>query len=124
MTFTIEYRVALGGVVERIMFPLVPKRPSEAGENVRLRCRRKFGSTLALPVQVRRRRQTPADRENTVRVRSCNHTDRFENSNVSGFGYLVFSPPAPADDMVNGFREMDARSPTHELYLTQNQKST
>jgi hypothetical protein len=26
--------------------------------------------------------------------------------------------------MVNGFREMDARSPTHELYLTQNQKST
>ena len=28
------------------------------------------------------------------------------------------------DDMVNGFREMDARFPTHELYLTQNQKST
>jgi hypothetical protein len=29
-TFTIEYRVALGGVVERIMFPLVLKRSSEA----------------------------------------------------------------------------------------------
>jgi hypothetical protein len=36
---------------------------------------------------------------------------------VSGFGYLVFSPPAP--------EQMDARFPAHELpYLTQNQKST
>jgi hypothetical protein len=36
----------------------------------------------------------------------------------------IFSSGPRADDMVNGFREMDARSPTHELYLTQNQKST
>ena len=49
----------------------------------------------------------------------------LENGRVSSFGYLVFSPPAPADDMVNGFRKMDARFPTQELpYLTQNQKST
>ena len=37
--------------------------------------------------------------------------------------YFLLRPRA--DDMVNGFREMDARFPTHELpYLTQNQKST
>ena len=36
--------------------------------------------------------------------------------------YFLLRPRA--DDMVNGFREMDAWSPTHELYLTQNQKST
>jgi hypothetical protein len=36
----------------------------------------------------------------------------------------IFSSGPRADDMVNGFREMHARSPTPELYLTQNQKST
>ena len=37
----------------------------------------------------------------------------------------IFASGPRADDMVNGFREMDARFPTHELpYLTQNQKST
>ena len=39
----------------------------EIGENVRLKCRRRFGSTLALPVQVRQRRQTPADRQKGAR---------------------------------------------------------
>jgi hypothetical protein len=51
----------------------------------------------------------------TARVRPCNHRDRFEKGKVSGFGYLVFSLPAPANDILNDFREMDVRFPTHEL---------
>jgi hypothetical protein len=45
--------------------------------------------------------------------------------NFVGIGFFTVSKSGGGDDMVNGFPEMDARFPTHELpYLTENQKST